>query len=94
MDIDYFSLSQVHLLGESATHPIEPLATRLGSLLLLAGKWLAKSSPLQGAARPEAWPLRAASSPLGRVQLRNLGSCKRGVLVSVSVSVSVLFWQW
>ena len=23
----YFSLSQVHLLGEGATHPIEPLAT-------------------------------------------------------------------
>jgi len=37
MDMDNFSLSQVHLLGGSVTHPIEPLATRLGSLLLLAG---------------------------------------------------------
>jgi hypothetical protein len=29
-----------HPLGESATHPIEPLTTRLGSLLLLAGSSL------------------------------------------------------
>ncbi len=30
----------VHPLGDSATHPIEPLAERLGSLLLLEGKSL------------------------------------------------------
>jgi len=42
MNIEYFSLSQIHLLAESATPPIEPLATRLGSLGLLAG-----SSPLR-----------------------------------------------
>ena len=42
MNIKYFSLSQIHLLGASATHPLEPLATRLGSLVLLAG-----SSPLR-----------------------------------------------
>jgi len=37
MNIDYFSFDTVHLLGDSATHPIEPLATRPGSLLRLAG---------------------------------------------------------
>ncbi len=31
---------EVYLLGESATHPIELLATRLGVLFLLAGSSL------------------------------------------------------
>ncbi|MCF8211936.1 MAG: hypothetical protein K9K38_21400 [Rhodoferax sp.] len=47
--IDYFCFDAIHPLGESATHPIEPLATPLGSLLLLAG-----SSPLRRRAYPEA----------------------------------------
>ena len=37
---DFFSLASVHYWGESATHPIEPLTTRLGSLLRLAGSSL------------------------------------------------------
>ena len=36
IDITYFVGD--HPLGESATHPIELLATRLGVLLLLEGK--------------------------------------------------------
>ncbi|PJC21034.1 MAG: hypothetical protein CO065_04225 [Comamonadaceae bacterium CG_4_9_14_0_8_um_filter_57_21] len=51
MNIEYFSLSQIHLLGQSATHLIEPLATRLGSLRLLAG-----SSPLRRHVYPAAPP--------------------------------------
>lgn len=38
-------------MGGSATHPIEPLAMRLGSLLLLAG-----SSPRRRRACPDAPP--------------------------------------
>ena len=64
MNIDYFRFDGIHLLGDSATHPIEPLATRLGALLLLAG-----SSPR----RRRAYPDRAASGPLGRVQLNTKG---------------------
>jgi hypothetical protein len=30
-----FDIFKVHPLGESATHPIEPLAVRLGVLILL-----------------------------------------------------------
>ncbi|MBA3057718.1 MAG: hypothetical protein KJ614_17305 [Gammaproteobacteria bacterium] len=37
MNIDFSSFDAVHLLGESATHPIELLATRPGVLLRLAG---------------------------------------------------------
>ncbi|MBK9440638.1 MAG: hypothetical protein IPN53_04675 [Comamonadaceae bacterium] len=51
MNIDFFSFDVVHPLGDSATHPIEPLATRLGSLLLLAGR-----SPLRRRAYPDAPP--------------------------------------
>ncbi len=38
MSIYFFSFDEVHPLGDSATHPIEPLATRLGRKLLLAGR--------------------------------------------------------
>ena len=38
MKIDMCDFNEVHPLGESATHPIERLATRLGVLFLLAGK--------------------------------------------------------
>ena len=38
MDFDICYFDGVHLLGESATHPIELLATRLGVLLLLEGR--------------------------------------------------------
>ena len=64
MNIDICYFDGVHLLGESATHPIELLATCLGVLLLLEGSSIPRRSLL---------PKRAASSPLGRVQLRNLG---------------------
>ena len=37
MNIDICCFDEVHLFGESATHPIELLATRLGVLLLLEG---------------------------------------------------------
>ena len=37
MNIDICYFDGVHLLGESATHPIELLATCLGVLLLLEG---------------------------------------------------------
>jgi len=51
MNIDFLSFYQVHFLGENATRPIEPLATRLGSLLLLAGR-----SPPRRRAYPDALP--------------------------------------
>jgi len=35
--IQKMGFDAVHLMGESATHPIAPLATRLGALHLLAG---------------------------------------------------------
>ena len=40
MKIDICYFDGVYPLGESATHPIELLATRLGVLLLLAGSSL------------------------------------------------------
>ena len=52
------------LWSESATHPIELLAARLGALLLLEGGEPSSSSCL---------PRRAAISPLGRVQPGHLG---------------------
>ena len=64
MKPDFCGHDRVHLLGESATHPIEPRCGTLAALLLLAGKQPAASSRLAIA------PHR---SPLGRVQLRFLG---------------------
>ena len=52
MSIYFFSFGEVHPLGDSATHPIEPLATRLGALLLLAGR-----SPQRRRAYPDAPPV-------------------------------------
>ncbi|MCF8167042.1 MAG: hypothetical protein K9K38_03920 [Rhodoferax sp.] len=40
MNTHFIGFEGHHLLGESATYPIEPLTTRLGSLLLLAGSSL------------------------------------------------------
>ena len=57
--------SQGHQAGESATHPIEPPWRTLAVLLLLAGDEPASSSRLASARH---------GSPLGRVQLRFLGS--------------------
>jgi len=37
MNIDLFSFGSVQYLGDGTTHPIKPPATRLGSLLHLAG---------------------------------------------------------
>ena len=62
----FFCFDEVDPLGHTATHPIEPLATRLGALLLLAGSSCASSLRL---------PRRAASGPLGRFQLR-MKSCR------------------
>ena len=44
MDIDICDFDGEHLLGESATHPIEQLATRLGVLLLLEGSSIQRRS--------------------------------------------------
>ncbi len=54
----------LHLLGDSATHPIEPRCGALAALLLLAGM-----SPQ----RRRALPPHPQRGPLGRVQLRFLG---------------------
>ncbi|HEY8906775.1 MAG TPA: hypothetical protein VIM63_12125 [Rhodoferax sp.] len=40
MNSDFFRVDLHHLLGDNATHPIEPLTTHLGALLLLAGRSL------------------------------------------------------
>ena len=47
MSIYFFCFDEVDPLGGSTTHPIEPLAPRLGRKLLLAGSSGASSSPLQ-----------------------------------------------
>jgi hypothetical protein len=59
---DFASVSKVHKSGESATHPIAPLALRLALFLLLADMESASSSRLAK---------RCASGTLGRVQLPN-----------------------
>ncbi len=64
MNFDFFSFDGIHLLGDSATHPIEPLATRLGRKLLLAG-----SSPLRRRAYPDAPP--AADSGASNLEQRS-----------------------
>ena len=66
MSVYFFCFDEVDPLGHTATHPSEPLATRLGALLLLAGSSCASSLRL---------PRRAASGPLGRFQLR-MKSCR------------------
>jgi len=38
MEIEDFSFDHDHLMGDSATHPMAPLATRLEALLLLVGR--------------------------------------------------------
>ena len=53
-----------HRKGETATHPIAPLACPLAALLLLAGDGPAASSRLAG---------EHARGTLGRAQLRFLG---------------------
>jgi len=40
MHIDFVSVAHCQRLGDSATHPIAPLAARQGALLLLAGRSL------------------------------------------------------
>ena len=44
MDVDICYFDGVHFLGESATHPIELLATCLGVLLLLEGSNIPRRS--------------------------------------------------
>jgi len=60
VSVEFFRHENVHLLGESATHPIEPPWGALGALLLLAG-----SSPLRRLAFP-AHPMTAHSGPSNR----------------------------
>ncbi len=64
MNIDVTAFLSIHLMGESATHPIARFSGRLALLLLLAGNGHAASSRL--ASQPE-------KRTLGRVQLRFLG---------------------
>jgi len=45
MNINFFGVDQLHLMSDSATHPIELLATRLGALRLLAGSSLPRRHP-------------------------------------------------
>ena len=62
MNIDFFVHESVHLLGDSATRPTEPLnmssSGALAALLRLAG-----SSPL----RCRAYPAHPHDGPFGRV---------------------------
>ena len=55
MNIDTCGHDRVHLLGESATHPIEPRCGTLAALLLLAG--MSQSQRL--------WPSAGTNSPCG-----------------------------
>jgi hypothetical protein len=57
MNIHFYSVDQTHLLVGSATYPIEPLATRPGALLRLAG-----SSLLRCRAYPNAPPAAHSGS--------------------------------
>ena len=72
MRIYFFGFDGIHPLHDSATHSIEPLATRLGALPIPrppgrhAGSSGATSSPLQGATMPQGWP--ASSRPNVRRQ--------------------------
>ena len=60
MNIDLCSHDGIHLLGESATHPIEPSCGTLAALLLLAGR-----SPRRRRALP-AHPIAAHSGASNR----------------------------
>ena len=55
MNIDICTHDNVHLLGESATHPNEPRCGTLAALLLLAG--MSQSQRL--------WPSPGTNSPYG-----------------------------
>ncbi len=73
MSICFFSFDGVHLVGHSAAHPIEPLATRQGALLLLAPQCLSvvvgPRSLLRHAGRSHATRL-TCFKPSKRVQAR------------------------
>jgi len=51
MEIEDFSFHHHHPMGDSATHPMEPLTTRLAALLLLVDR-----SPLRRRAYPDTSP--------------------------------------
>ena len=59
MDSEIRSHDHPHLLGESATHPIEPRCGTLAALLRLALHEPAALSPLQGAAQSQPEPVGA-----------------------------------
>ena len=74
MNIDICTHENVHLLGESATRPIEPRYGTLAALLLLAGMSPQRQAQARRRARlRQALASAPHRSPLGRVQLRNLG---------------------
>ena len=64
MNIDPPGFSNLHPMGEYATHPIARFSARLAWLLLLAGECHAASSRLAS---------QAEKRTLGRVQLPFLG---------------------
>ncbi len=57
MNIDIGTHDNVHLLGASATHPIEPRCGTLAALLPLAGMSQSQSQRL--------WPSPGTNSPYG-----------------------------
>ncbi|MDR2155951.1 MAG: hypothetical protein LBE78_13165 [Burkholderiaceae bacterium] len=65
MNVDFPRPDHLHLLGKRATHPIRLPSGALAALLVLAGGKPAASSPLQGAAQPEAVPARAVQGRAG-----------------------------
>ena len=68
MDTEFRNHDELHLLGANATRSMEPLSSALAAFLLLAGMIPPRRRVMP--ARPSA-PHRG---PIGRVQLRFLGS--------------------
>ena len=72
MDIDFFPYDNLHRLGESATHPIEPRCGALAALLLLAGT--SPQRPAQAKRMPApGLAIAPQRGSLGHVQLPFLG---------------------
>ena len=88
MTIENCAHGRDHQTGGSATHPIEPPWRTLAALLLLAGGEPASSGPSEAQGMPAPGLASARhDGPLGRVQLRFLGSFnKPGRLCRRSVS--------
>jgi hypothetical protein len=65
MNKAFFTFDGVHPLGDIAMHPPVPRSPHHAALLVLADNEPAASSPLQGAAQPEAEPVRAVQRRAG-----------------------------